>query len=89
MNISHISQLVAARRRAQQLTQAELAQRAGIARRTLSELESSAGTTDIGFRKLERILNILGLTVSFTETCQRPTEAELSAIFTDEDDDAP
>ncbi|KAF1040368.1 MAG: hypothetical protein GAK35_03480 [Herbaspirillum frisingense] len=86
MNTLAIAQLIATKRRQLQLTQAELASRAQIGRRTLIELESGAGANDIGYRKLERVLNALGLTITITETPKRPTESELSRIFADDDD---
>lgn len=87
MNPLTIAQLIAARRRQLGLTQAELAGRAQIGRRTLIELESGSGANDIGYRKLERVLNALGLSFTITDTPKRPTESELSAIFTEDDDE--
>ncbi|ARP83822.1 hypothetical protein CAL12_25425 [Bordetella genomosp. 8] len=87
MTPDEIGHLVAERRRALRLTQTDLAARAGVGRRTLIELESGSGTTDIGFRKFERILNAVGLTLSVTEAHRRPTEDELRKVFDDEDSD--
>jgi transcriptional regulator with XRE-family HTH domain len=86
MNTLAIAQMIATRRRQLRLTQAELASRAQIGRRTLIELEGGSGASDIGYRKLERVLNALGLSITITETPKRPTEAELSRIFADDED---
>lgn len=65
------------------MTQEDLAKRAGISRRTLIMIES--GEHDISFRKLERILNTLGMTLTITQENKRPTESQLSEIFRDDE----
>lgn len=85
MNILNLAHIIATRRRALQLTQAELAARADISRRTLIDLENGSGSSDIGFRKIERILNALGLSIAIIEEPKRPTESELSTIFADDE----
>jgi len=85
MNASDLALSIASRRRALKLTQAELAARADISRRTLIDLENGSGSSDIGFRKIERILNALGLSLAITEQAKRPTESELTAIFADDE----
>jgi transcriptional regulator with XRE-family HTH domain len=87
MNTSDLAKIVQSKRRELRLTQAELATRADISRRTLNAIENGPGATDIGFRKLERLLNALGLGLMIVSQPTRPTESELSAIFRDEDDD--
>ncbi|MFL9925239.1 helix-turn-helix domain-containing protein [Herbaspirillum lusitanum] len=87
MNTLAIAQLITTRRRQLGLTQAELANRAQIGRRTLIELEGGSGANDIGYRKLERILNAVGLSITITDTPKRPTESELSALFAEDEDD--
>jgi transcriptional regulator with XRE-family HTH domain len=50
-------------RKEKKLTQAQLAEKAGISRKTLGQIE--AGTVaDIGIRKVERVLEVLGLELS-------------------------
>jgi len=85
MTSSDLAHLITARRRALKLTQAELAARADISRRTLIELENGSSSSDIGFRKLERIINALGLNIAIVEQAKRPTESELSSIFADDE----
>jgi transcriptional regulator with XRE-family HTH domain len=85
MNALDIPHIIVSRRRALKLTQAELARRAAISRRTLIDLENGPGSRDIGFRKLERILNALGLSIAVTEKSQRPIESELHLMFPDDE----
>jgi HTH-type transcriptional regulator/antitoxin HipB len=80
-----IAKIIASRRRALKLTQVELAARAEISRRTLVELENNPGVSDIGFRKLERVLNALGLSIAVTDQPRRPIESELREIFADDE----
>lgn len=68
---------IAARRRALELRQDELAALAGISRPTLSRLEAGA-THDLGFNKLMRILSALRLDLRLTEAnIGRPTLEDL------------
>jgi transcriptional regulator with XRE-family HTH domain len=85
MSTFDIPLIIASRRRALKITQAELARRAGISRRTLIALENTPGASDIGFRKLERILNALGLSIAVAENPRRPNESELHSIFPEDD----
>ena len=85
MTSSDLAHLITARRRALKLTQAELAARADISRRTLIELENGSSSSDNGFRKLERIINALGLHIAIVEQAKRQTESELSSIFADDE----
>ncbi|WP_334190647.1 helix-turn-helix domain-containing protein [Noviherbaspirillum sp.] len=66
------------------LTQAQLAARAGISRRTMVAIE--AGAHDIGIRKLIRLLDSTGLTLTVKEGKDRPTESELSELFREDDE---
>lgn len=81
-----LAKVIVSSRQRLRLTQAELAARASVSRRTLSAVETGQGTNDIGFRKLERILNALGYSFSITAQTTRPTESELTSIFRDDDD---
>lgn len=80
-------QIIAAiikRRKELGLTQARLAELAGISRRTLVDLE--AGKHDIGLRKLLRLLDSTGLSLSIKEGRDRPTEDELADFFKEDDE---
>lgn len=85
MNLIEIGRLVATKRKVAGLSQTQLAERAGVSRRTLIDLESSDGARDIGHRKLERLLNVLGLSFEITEGNRLPTESELHALFPDDE----
>lgn len=75
------------RRRELGLTQAELAARARISRRSIIDLENGMGKHDIGIRKLLRLLDSLGLQLTMSESKARPTESELRDLFGDDDDE--
>jgi len=72
------------RRKELGLTQQQLAARAGISRRTMIAIE--AGQHDIGIRKLIRLLDSTGLTLSLKEGKDRPGESELRDLFKEEDE---
>lgn len=63
-------------RKDKKLTQAQLAAMAGIARKTLSQIETGI-VADIGIRKVERILEILGLELTVRSAGAPPTLEEL------------
>lgn len=71
-------------RRLANLTQAELAERAHVSRRTIIDFE--AGKSDIGMRRLMRILSALNLSLSVGPASERPTESELRDLFKDDDE---
>ena len=71
-------------RRLANLTQAELAKRAHVSRRTIIDFE--AGKSDIGMRRLMRILSALNLALSVNPASERPTESELRDLFKDDDE---
>lgn len=60
MNLADIGQLVQARREALGLSQARLAQLAGLSRATINQLENGS-LVDLGAAKLLALLNLLGL----------------------------
>ena len=62
MELASVGVLVAARRRAQGLTLAELAARAGVGRSTLAALESGK-LPELGFQRVARICAAVGLVV--------------------------
>jgi transcriptional regulator with XRE-family HTH domain len=63
-------------RKEKKLTQAQLACMAGITRKTLSQIETGT-VPDIGIRKVERTLEILGLELSLRPAGAPPTLEEL------------
>ena len=65
-------------RRRLKITQAELAAKTGVSRTTMSQLEGGT-ITDIGIRKVIRILEYLGLEISVRPAGSPPTLDELSA----------
>ncbi len=84
MRPDEIIAAIVKRRKQLGLTQAQLVARAGISRRTLVAIES--GKHDIGIRKLMRLLDSIGLTLSLKEGKDRPGESELRDLFKEEDE---
>ncbi|GAA4021114.1 helix-turn-helix transcriptional regulator [Actimicrobium antarcticum] len=76
--------LLIARRRELKITQEELARRAGVNRRTIYAIE--AGTSDVGLRRLLRVLMALDLSMSITPGIGRPTESQLAEFFKEDDE---
>lgn len=83
MDATDIGKTITQKRKELLLTQQELADRSGVSRRTLIELEH--GRNEIGLRKLLRILLSLGLQLDLRSTSTRPTEDKLREIFADDD----
>jgi transcriptional regulator with XRE-family HTH domain len=63
-------------RKEKKLTQAQLAGMAGISRKTLGEIEMGT-VVDVGIRKVERVLEILGLELTVQPRGAPPTLEEL------------
>lgn len=63
-------------RKEKKLTQAQLANMAGITRKTVSQIETGT-VSDIGIRKVERTLEVLGLELSLRPAGAPPTLEEL------------
>ena len=63
-------------RKEKKLTQAQLAGLAGISRKTLGEIETGT-VVDVGIRKVERVLEILGLELTVRPFGAPPTLEEL------------
>lgn len=79
-----IAEQIAARRKTLGLTQAALAQQAGISRSTLDALENGR-MGELGYSKVAKILTALGLELALRESVtQRPTLDDL--MQEDEDD---
>ena len=84
MNAEEIIAAIIARRKMLGLTQEQLAHRAGVSRRTIISVE--ACQHDIGIRKLIRLLDSTGLTLSVKEGGNRPMESDLRNLFNDDDE---
>jgi transcriptional regulator with XRE-family HTH domain len=77
LDLISLGSQVAQRRRAIQLSQAELSRQAGISRATLDALENGRAG-ELGFSKITRLLAALGLELTLQTTrSPRPTLDEL------------
>ena len=77
LTLSSIGAEIAARRKAQDLSQAALASKASIGHSTLDALENGR-SGELGFSKITRILTALGLELKLQEaSARRPTLDEL------------
>lgn len=63
-------------RKEKKLTQAQLAAMVGISRKTLGQIETGT-VADIGIRKVERVLELLGLELTVRSAGAPPTLEEL------------
>jgi transcriptional regulator with XRE-family HTH domain len=78
LTLSAIGAEIAARRKAQDLSQAALAAKASIGHSTLDALENGR-SGELGFSKITRILTALGLELKLQEaSTRRPTLDELT-----------
>ena len=75
-NLQELGEAVAARRRDLKLTQAKVAQAAGVNPTVLSRLERGR-VSEYGARKLLQVLAVLGLEVEFRERGQAGSLEEL------------
>ncbi len=77
LDLTAIGEEIARRRRLLRLTQAVLAERAGVSRATVAALETGAAA-EIGFGKIARLLGVLGADLRITEANRgRPTLEDL------------
>jgi len=77
MNAFEIGEAVRNARKAKGLTQAALAEQAGVSRHTVMQLES-ATFSDLGVRKLMNIMSVVGLQLDATPArTRRPTLEEV------------
>jgi len=77
MNLTSLGEQIAARRKALGLTQAVLAQKAGVGRSTLEALEN-ARLGELGYAKITNILTAIGLELRLQEVgARRPTLEDL------------
>lgn len=73
MDAIELGDAIKAARKAQRLTQAELALRVGVSRHTIMQLESNT-YTDLGIRKVMNVLTALGLSLQVGPSkLRRPT----------------
>lgn len=73
MNIQALGKVIGDRRRALGLTQERLAHMSQQSRRTIQTLE--AGTNDLGFERVGRILEVLGLSFDLASARRKPKRA--------------
>jgi len=78
MHLQEIGCQVREARKVRELTQAALARAAGISRVTLNQLESGL-IRDLGVRKLKKVLEHVGLTLSLESLDRRPDFAHMAA----------
>jgi transcriptional regulator with XRE-family HTH domain len=76
MSLIPIGQTIAQTRKRQHLTQAQLAERLGMSRATLSGIENGT-VPEIGIRKVLAICAALGLELTAQAKTQRPTLQQL------------
>ncbi|MBA1280255.1 helix-turn-helix domain-containing protein [Stutzerimonas stutzeri] len=70
---------IRANRKAKGLTQAALAGKVGMSRATISAIENGT-VTEIGIRKVEAVLQVLGYTLVAVPARRMPTLDELKAM---------
>lgn len=82
--LASIAEQIATRRKALRLSQAALAQKAGVSRSTIDALENGR-LGELGYSKINNILTALGLELTLREaTARRPT---LEDLMEEEKDD--
>jgi transcriptional regulator with XRE-family HTH domain len=76
-SLAEIGRLISEARKAKQITQLELASKAGVSRPTIDLLENGRAT-EIGYSRLTRILAVLGLELRIQPIApERPTLDDL------------
>jgi len=76
MDLFKIGAIIQKQRQQQNLSQAALAAAAGVSRLTVNLVENGKAA-ELGVRKLERLLNVLGLELSVRDHSPTPTLDEL------------
>jgi HTH-type transcriptional regulator / antitoxin HipB len=74
--MEELGKLIRQARKTRQLSQAELAARLGMSRATISGIENNT-IKEVGARKLEALLNMLGYTLTARPSTRRPTLDDL------------
>lgn len=82
MDTSELANIIVARRKELGWGQKELAAIAQVSRGTVINAENNS--TDITWRRLQRILAALNLSISIKPGKGRPTESELEGLFKDD-----
>ncbi|MEO8411830.1 MAG: helix-turn-helix transcriptional regulator, partial [Propionivibrio sp.] len=83
MNIADIRSSLINRRKERGLTQDQLGKAAQVSREMVSRFENDAH--DVGLRRLLRLCDALGLTLTIRPGRDRPTLEELDDLFKDEE----
>lgn len=85
MDLTQIGDAIRERRKKLRMTQPELAEQAGVSRARIAALETHK-VSEIGLKRLTRVLNALGLDLRVTERNQsRPTLEDLAEEAEEED----
>jgi len=85
MNYTEISQTIKQLRKSKSITQAQLAEIAGVSRITINKLENNK-FTDISILNLIRILDRLGYQLEFKEQSPLPAFEEILELYTKADE---
>jgi len=72
MSVEQLGETIRRVRKERKMRQDELATAAGVSRATISGIENNT-LVELGVRKYEKVLNVLGLTLSTVPNSGRPT----------------
>jgi len=79
MQMEEIGKVIKQQRKAQGLSQSELASKVGMSRATISGIENNT-ISEVGVRKLEAILQVLGHTLVAMPASRRPKLGDLHRL---------
>jgi transcriptional regulator with XRE-family HTH domain len=77
--MEHLGELIKQRRKERKLSQAELASLVGMSRATISGIENNT-CSEIGVRKLEKLMLAVGLRLTAEPIKRRPTVYEVRSM---------